>query len=250
MGPGGSVRHVLRSKFPLLTVSLALPLAAIGAGCTTFSDSDAVARVDDAELTRDEFEAELTELGATDDTALDAEPVRGVITTWIVEQLAALPIEADELRAVYEQGAAASGAVCLSAIVVEDEAAATLVAADIESGTAFADAFAASNLDEQLAATAGALPCITGSDLEEPIGVPFLAAAVELTVDDPLAVAPLLDDAGAEIAWAVVQVRPFDELTAEDTGVLTGIQNGDVDIYVDPRYGTFDRTSSRVVALG
>lgn len=248
-GRDGSVRHVLRSKNPLFAVALAFALSAVGAGCTTFSDSDAIARVGDTELTQDDFEAELTELGADPEIALDAEAVRGVITTWIVEEIGTLPFDADELQTTYEQGAPASGAACLAVIVVEDELAASSVVGTIDAGTPFDEAFASSNIDPSLTETMGALPCITGADIEEP-ELPFLVAAAELTADDPLTTSPLTDDAGTEIAWAIVRFRPFDELLEEDLGVLNSVQNGNIDVYVDPRYGVFDRTSSRVLALG
>lgn len=247
----GSVRHVSRrSKMPLLAVPLVLALSAVTAGCATFTDKDNVARVGDVELSRADFETQLTDLGAPTDEPLEGEPVRGVITTWIQEQLAGLPVDADALRGTYEQGAATSGVLCVSAIVVADQATAEAVADDITGGTPFADAFAASNIDDQIAATGGALPCAPSDD-EANAGVPFLVAAADLTPDDDVATAPLLDQVGQEVAWVVVRFRPFDELGDDDVAAMNATQAAaDIDIHVDPRYGTYDRVNAQVVALG
>ena len=55
-------------------ILLPLTLAAVTAGCSTFSDSDAVARVNGVELTSDEFDAKLTELGVTGDEVVPLDP--------------------------------------------------------------------------------------------------------------------------------------------------------------------------------
>lgn len=240
------MRAVLRRS---LTVLLAVGLTAVAAGCTTFSDNDAVARVGDAELTRDAFETQLTDLGVSDTDVLSADAVRSEITTWILEQLATLPVDEDALAADYDAGVATSGALCLAAIVVQDEATATDVAAELDGGADFADQFAANNVDQQLATTNGALPCLTAADIEGADGVPFIDVAVGLDAAERYGTAPLVDDAGTEVAWVVLGFRPFAELTSDD---ITLISTGRVtaDVHVDPRYGTFDAATTQVVPLG
>ena len=62
-------------------ILLPLTLAAVTAGCSTFSDSDVVARVNDVELTNDEFDARLTELGVHPMTAPGLVPgLLGLVT--------------------------------------------------------------------------------------------------------------------------------------------------------------------------
>jgi hypothetical protein len=232
-----------------LTVLLAVGLTAVAAGCTTFSDNDAVARVGDTELSRDTFETQLTDLGVNPADVLSADAVRSEITNWILEQLAALPVDEEALAADYDAGLATSGALCLSAIVVDDEATATDLAAELDGGAAFADLFAAENLDQQLATTNGALPCLTAADIDTAEGVPFIDVAVGLDAAERFGSAPLVDDAGTEVAWVVLAFRPFAELTEDDIALIsTGRVTADV--HVDPRYGTFDQSTTQVVPLG
>ena len=106
-------------------LSLALSVAAVAAltaGCSTFSDSSNVARVGDATLTNDDFQAQLTELGAPSDQLLPADAVRAQITTWIQEQVAAddsAGVDPDEAAALYDAGIETGGTICISGIVVE-----------------------------------------------------------------------------------------------------------------------------------
>ncbi|MGB0112422.1 MAG: hypothetical protein WBP59_04315 [Ilumatobacteraceae bacterium] len=234
-----------------LTLPLALlTVAATTAGCATFSDSDSIARVGDVSLTQDDFEAQLTDLGVDESDALNAEPVRGEITRWIQEQLADQPVDTDGLEAAYASGIQTSGAVCVAAIVVEDEGTADSVAADLEGGMPFVDALTEFNIDQQLATTGGSLACLTDADLEFSADVPFIAASAGLDADHTVAIAPLPDEAGTVAAWVVLNFRPFSELDELDIAVVAAAQQSDVDVYVDPRYGSFDSTTRQVVGLG
>ena len=58
---------------------LAIAAATLTAGCTTFSDSDAAARVGDVEYTHDELVTELEELGATEEQLVVADVARGQV---------------------------------------------------------------------------------------------------------------------------------------------------------------------------
>ncbi len=230
---------------------LPLTLAAVTAGCSTFSDSDVVARVDDVELTSDEFDAKLTELGVTGDDVVSLEPVRAEISSWIQQQL----VPTDEIAAIYDAGASEAGVVCVSAIVVADQAAADAALDDIESGTSFDEVFQRDNLDQSLITTGGAIPCISGADLEANAGTPFIDLAATLSADDPFGVAPIVDATGAEVAWVVLRFRPFEELDSVDAEQVTGLIDvtdfvADADVYVDSRYGTFDAETGTVVSLG
>jgi hypothetical protein len=243
-----SLPHVLRRPLTILL----LPLALVGvAGCTTFTDNDAVARVGDVELGRSEFEQQLAELGVTDQDVLSLDPVRSEITRWIQTTL----LDDDQLGELYDAGPAESGTICLAAIVVEDEETANAARAELDNGAPFIDVFEANNIDGSLAAEGGSLPCIGAADLQASAGVPLVDAANELSAAEPTAVVPLLDAADQVLAHAVIMFRPFADLDATDreavaaSADLSSAAIG-VDVYVDPRFGTFDASTGQVVALG
>jgi hypothetical protein len=240
------VRRVLRRSSIIL-----LSLAAITTGCSTFSDSNAVARVNGVELTQDQFDAQLEKLGVTGTDVVNLDPVRSEIGRWINSQL----VSGDDLAALYDQGAAASGVVCVEAIVVTDQPAADAAVAQLQGGTEFTQVFQTANLDTSLTSTNGAIPCIGATDLATNAGTPFIDAAAKLTADDEITSAPILDTAGAETAWVVLRFRPYAELGDADAQSVAGLidvsgASADADIYVDSRYGTFDRATGTVVSLG
>jgi hypothetical protein len=236
----------------------AAAIAALTAGCTTFSDSSNVARVNDVALTDDEFQAQLTELGAPSDQPLPGDAVRGQITTWIQEQLAADEsggIDDDEAAALYDAGIESSGVICINGIVVETNDTATRVADELAGGAEFDELLAAENLDPSLGEAGGDVGCLTSDQVTEAADVEFVQIAAGLTADDPIAVAPLLDTEGNEFAWVVLSFRPYDELSPTDIDTVTAAIDGatrlaTADVFVDPRYGTFDATTGQVVALG
>lgn len=241
----GSVRQVLRRSLLIL-----LPLAAVATGCSTFSDSDAVARVDDVELSRDEFDARLVELGATDDLVVPLDPVRAEITRWIQSQL----IPDDVIAEIYAAGAGEAGIVCVNAIVVEDGDVADEVIADLESGTPYLDVFASNNIDDSLTADNGGIPCLTSQDLADAADIPFMAEIAMLSGDHPTSAAPIIGVDGSEIAWVVLSFRPFEELDVADADRIAGEidvteRATDADIFVDSRYGVFDAERGEVVGL-
>jgi hypothetical protein len=232
-------------------ILLPLTLAAVTAGCSTFSDSDVVARVNDVELTNDEFDARLTELGVTDTDVVQLEPVRAELTRWIQQQL----VPDDEIAATYNAGPADAGAVCTGVIVVADEASADATLAALEAGTAFADVFQSDNLDPSLTATNGIIRCLLQEDLVTGAGTPFIDAVATLSAEEPYRAVPVLDDAGQEAAWVVVRFRPWAELESAESGQVVGLVDvtevaGDADVYVASRYGTFDAETGTVVSLG
>jgi hypothetical protein len=242
-------------------LSLVLSVAAVAAltaGCSTFSDNGNVARVGDATLTSDDFQAQLTELGAPSDQLLPAEVVRAQITTWIQEQVAAddsAAVDPDEAAALYDAGIESSGTICISGIVVESEDTANRVADELAAGADFDELLAAENLDPSLGDAGGNIGCITSDQLTEAADVEFVQVAAGLSADDPVAVSPLLDPEGNEFAWVVLSFQPFAELTPADADTVTAAIDSaarlaNADVFVDPRYGTFDAATGQVVALG
>ncbi len=242
-------------------LSLVLSVAAFAAlttGCATFSDSNNVARVGDATLTSDEFQTQLTELGAPSDQLVPAEALRAQITTWIQEQVAADAgdeLGADEVAQRYNAGIDASGTVCTNGIVVEEQDTATRVADELTAGADFATLLAAENLDPSLGEAGGDIGCITNDQVAEASDVEFVQVVAALSADNPVDTAPLFDQLGNEFAWVVLEFRAFDALSPTDADTVTttieaAARLADADVYVDPRYGTFDAASGQVVALG
>lgn len=249
------MRRVNR-RLPLVLSVAAI--AALGAGCSTFSDSANVARVGDVTLSSDDFQTQLTEAGAPDDQLLPAEAVRAQITTWIQEQVAASDatgIDPDTAAALYDAGIETGGSVCVSGIVVETEDTAERVAQELADGADFAELLAAENLDPSLGDVGGDVGCITQDQITEAGDVEFVVVASGLNADEPIATAPLFDTVGNEFAWVVLAFRPFAELTPADADTVVAALDAaarlaDADVYVDPRYGTFDAATGQVVALG
>ncbi len=241
--------------------SLVLSVAAITAlttGCATFSDSSNVARVGDATLTDADFQAQLTELGAPSDQLLPAEAVRAQISTWIGEQLANADtpgVSAEDAAALYDAGIQSSGTVCVSGIVVDEQATAVRVADELEGGAGFGELLTAENLDPSLGDAGGDIGCITSDQVTEAGEIEFVQTIATLSADNPLDVSPLVDTTGAEFAWVVLAFRPFAELSPTDvdtvtTAIDTTTRFATADVFVDPRYGTFDAATGQVVALG
>ena len=232
-------------------ILLPLALAAVAAGCGTFSDNNAIARVNDTELSQDEFEQQLSDLGVTDQDVVPLEPARAEITRWIQSAL----VDEDQIAALYDAGPTTSGIACIKAIVVEDTAAADGTIAELASGTSFETVFGAANIDPSIAADLGTLPCIPREGLDTSEEVPLIAATLRLSASELVASAPLVDETGTTLAYAVIVFRPYEDLGFEEIDVVAASvdvssQFADADIYVDPRYGTFDAATGLVIALG
>ncbi|MBV1893993.1 MAG: hypothetical protein KUG57_08095 [Ilumatobacteraceae bacterium] len=237
------------------TALFSLVLAALVAGCGTFSDSNAIARVNDTELTQDDFEAQLTELGVTGEAVIALDPVRGEITRWIQSELGAAGLVAG----VYNAGVLESGVTCLSAIVVGDADTAESVTADLASGTDFATVYANANIDPGLDAIQGNLPCSSTEDLAANAGQVVVDTAALASSAAPIHAASIVDPAGTEVGVVVLVFRTYEALTDEDRVLILNTLDissqlansiANADIYVDPRYGTFDSATGQVIGLG
>jgi hypothetical protein len=233
------------------TLALALLLATAAVGCSSVSDSNAVARVNGVELSQEDLNTKLEDLGATSGEVLPLEPIRAEIGRWITTELA----KDIDLADVYDAGPAEVGVICIRASVVTDQAAADAALADLESGTEFSEMFSATNLDQSLVETGGALPCISAADLEANASTPFIGVATTLSADTPFGVAPVLDESGNEAAWVVIAFRPYADLEQADIDEIIGqvdvsTSAAGADIFVASRYGTFDAATGEVVSLG
>jgi hypothetical protein len=243
-------------------LSLVLPaIATLSAGCATFSDSGNVARVDDAALTTDDFQAQLVELGAPDDQPIPGDAARTQLTAWIQEQLAATAddgtdgVSADEVARRYDEGVGSSGIACINGIVVADETTAERVAGELADGADFDDLLATENLDPSLGDVGGDVGCLTSDVIAEAAEIEFVQIAASLSTENPIETSSLLDPDGEVFAWVVLSFRPSAELSPTDLENVTATVNAaarlsSADVFVDPRYGTFDASTGQVVALG
>lgn len=245
------MRRVHRRSSLTPTVAIALALAGLAAGCSDVSNSDAVARVNGVELSQDELNTKLADLGATSGEALPLEPVRAEIGRWIRAEL----LTDVDIASIYDAGPVETGVLCVSVTVIADQIGAEAGLGELESGTDFVELFNATNLDQSLVATSGALPCITVADLEANAATPSVSVAGTLSADAPFGIAPVLDETGGEAAWVVIAFRPFadlepaavEEVTAQLDVSIAGV---DGDVFVASRYGTFDPATGQVVGLG
>jgi hypothetical protein len=280
-------------------VPLAVAVASLGSlsACTTFSDDNVVARVNDTELTNDDFAEilrsvegeEATFAPINDDTRND--DATDIIRNWIVDQivrddlatngievpapsteLTSTAIEAnfaaaaglwqqqpaptisdEDVRAEYERGPVASSMICPAYIIVESAELADDIATQIADGSVtFAEAAAANSIDQATADNGGAIPCDdTRNFFNQFQAVPELVDAVFETeigaVTEPLNVGEV---------YVLFRLRPWEELEpGELDPILTSVPTRfdflarEYDVYVDPRFGSFDG-SLGLVPLG
>lgn len=280
-------------------VPLAVAVASLGSlsACATFSDDNVVARVNDTELTNDDFSkilrgvegeeaafAPINDESRTDDAT-------DIVRNWIVDQivrhdlaangievpapsaeLSSAAIEAnfteaaglwqqqpaptisDELaRAEYERGPVDSSIICPSYIIVDSAELAGDIFAQLADGTTtFVEAAAANSIDAATAATGGVIPCGDSRDFVDQFqGAPELVtAAFEADIGE------VTEPLGVAEVYVLFRLRPWEELApGELDPVLTSVPTRfdflarQYDVYVDPRFGSFDG-SLGLVPLG
>lgn len=256
-----------------MTVLLPLAAAALTAGCTTFSDADAVARVGDTELSIAELDELLDGQQIPAEARNDLNVVRPVISGWIeataIENglfspdiIGAIPDE--QLLALYRDGIDVAGVTCVRLIVTSsveagDTDAAEAAADRLRAGDDFADVFDEVNTDADLAAVNGEAGCFDinqFAELSEPSAE--IAALFTLDAANPVAVTESSNIDGSPAGLVLVYREATDlppeeltqiiELIRQTSGVGLVVDN--LDIHVASRYGTFDANSASVVPLG
>jgi hypothetical protein len=288
---------IRRRPVVLGTLALTVTLSGLVTGCSTFSDNDAAARVDDQELTHDE----LADLVEGLDTSISAEGAREQVQNWVVartleaevranggeitdadlqaarEQLEpsftdendaqrelltefqaayavfsqqAPEVDPEQARAEYERGIEASGIACTAHILVETRAEADEVVAELEAGADFGELAAERSTDAGSAENGGALPCTSAAEFGSTYIPVFVEAALGAPVGEPT------EPVESEFGWHVILVRPFEDLGEDEVTALWSNESArfqraltSLDVYVDPRIGTFDPTAG-VVPLG
>ena len=266
-----------RHRFAIATV---LATAFALSGCATFTDDNLAARVGTHELTEGQLADLVRErIGDEDAKIAPAGAAAEIITTFIVDatlrddlvergetppapvapltatglqtnaqtvaQLwSTLPpptIEPAVLRAAYEQGPAESNLICAAHILVDTEAEAVAVLDRLDQGESFADVAADVSVDPGSKDSGGALPCDSAASFATAIVPEFAQAALAGAVGEPIG------PVESQFGFHVILLRPFDDIaSAEFVPVLNqppvrfGFLLDDVEIYVDPRFGTFD----------
>jgi hypothetical protein len=156
----------------------------------------------------------------------------------------------DELRAFYDAGTDESGVVCSAHILVETEAEANTILDELAGGADFAELAEADSIDTGSGASGGNLPCDRLANFEGSYVPEFVDAALASEIGEP--VGPV----ASQFGYHVIVLRPSDQVDPTelaplyaDTTIRFQRVAESVDIYVDPRFGSFN-SSSGVVPLG
>jgi hypothetical protein len=170
----------------------------------------------------------------------------------------ATAIESAELERRYTIDPGSTGFLCLRHILLETEADALDVIAELDTGSDFAELARERSTEEAAATTGGALAdrdaaCVPTSQYAQAFDPVFTAAAHATpgtTVSDPVETA---------FGWHVIMHRPWDEVGAEilvaHAADTTGQHRLDArlagdDIGIDPRYGRWNPATNRVEPIG
>lgn len=262
-------------------VALLLAATSILGACTTFTDNDLAARVDDDRLTQAEFDQLANAAFGQPEAERVEVPmrlVRDVLNTWIVTRIVAgdviaagiepasgpggpdafesLLLEQDaifeqwleldpasdeEFRAAYERGPEFSEVVCTAHILVDTEAEANEVAAELAAGADFATLAAERSTDPGSAIAGGVLPCSPLGGFSAQYVEEYVEAALAATLGEPT------DPVQSMFGWHIILLRPWDEVADDpearavfdDVGVRFRRSARAADIRVDPRFGAF-----------
>jgi parvulin-like peptidyl-prolyl isomerase len=164
---------------------------------------------------------------------------------------------AAELEAAYNGNHASTGAMCLSHILLETEAEAEAVLAELEAGADFAELAGERSIEPAAPQTGGALAandgnaCQSVGTFQTSFDPDFTAGALGATAGEPT------EPVRSQFGYHVILARPFDDV-GEDLAALVATAPGDAalsgrlataDITVDPRYGRWDPARGSVVSL-
>ena len=209
-----------------------------------------------AESAQDRAEAE-ARAAATQGWENYPEPVKEVIVDLNTAErvIARVGMPAgDELRRMYEQAPASTGAVCASHIIVRTNGEAADVLRRLDRGEKFADLAREVSIEPAAKESGGALgispdnPCQRLQDFQVGLDGDFVTGVVGARAGIPSG--PIKSAFG----WHVVLNMPFDEIEdalretiSDNTGnmLLSGWMAG-ADIEVDPRFGTWNVARSAI----
>ena len=168
-------------------------------------------------------------------------------------------VNTDDLKALYEDRATQSGAVCLRAILVATQEEIDAVTARIDAGEDFATIAQEVSIDSS-AENGGALQdrtsgsgCLEQATFESQVTPEFITALTDAKVGQVTASFEI-----PTVGWVVLLVRPFDEVADDVAGLLAG--NGAIEagrsvlgsakVWVSPEYGRWDPATLGFVPVG
>lgn len=183
----------------------------------------------------------------------DADP------TFAATVLSTVPAaDADQLEAWYRDHPLKVGMLCLRHILVETEAEAEAVLAELDDGADFAELAAERSLDESNAAEGGALATPAGACIPlRTIAQGFDPAFVEAVFDS--SASGLIGPVETSFGWHVILHRPWEEVADSVVALHTETDSGGYqydgrlaagDVTVAPPFGTWDPVAGGVVVLG
>jgi len=225
----------------ILTEILRSELTAAGLPVTDQDREDATAAI-------------LEELGPTwDDTtgaaikALQIEQ-QAVINLWRTGLTDSLSPE--QVRAAYEQGHEVSMVICASHILVMTPEKVAEVQAELAAGRPFEEVAQDYSVDQATAVNGGALPCTNPVQFAQAFAPEFAEAALAATIG------VLTEPVATAFGFHIIRLDPFSEARASEiitlyTSETMRFQRAAraAQVYVDPRYGTFDPQSG-VLTIG
>lgn len=171
---------------------------------------------------------------------------------------AAAAPDRDTLSQVYEAGIAPSGAACTRHILVDTEAEALEVLAQLRAGADFAALAAQRSTDTGSAVIGGIIEpapgaaCFDSASFVQGLVPEYVQAALTATVGEPT------EPVQSQFGWHIILVRPFDEV-ADAVARLSGGGNVEAaanallaaaDVSVASKYGRFDPAAGSVVPPG
>lgn len=164
----------------------------------------------------------------------------------------------DELRAIYADDPAKTGTLCMRHVLVDDEAAAEQVLADLSDGADFATLARERSIEPTAVDTGGALrssdnECIPLQTVLASFDPTFTAGALEAREGVPS------EPVESSFGWHVILHRPWGEVS-EAVGELHQPGNSGVllfdgfavttEVETDPRFGTWDPIASIITPIG
>lgn len=168
------------------------------------------------------------------------------------------PPTAADVEAMYRHAPATTGLLCLRHILLDTEAEANEVIAQLDSGADFAALASEVSTEPAAVETGGALvspdsPCITTNQYVTGFDPDFTRGAFTAPATG------WSEPVQSSFGWHVIMNRPWSEVDEAVTDTLTGplassllldgLLNSD-DVHVDPRYGTWDAPTGRIQPIG
>jgi len=231
-------RSPLRLSFAVAAAAVAL------SGCATFTNTDVVAQVGDAELTTSEFTQRAAQTIGAVDEPIDGDAARGVVANWIYLMFAD---EAGLLDA-HDSGPDNTGVACFNVFTAPDAAVAETAIDRLRSGE---DPAAVGSELDPTSTGGGSIGCAPIANFNPEITTQLGG----ISIDDPyrivyggadtfvVSLQPRSQINGIELLQAVQAVSPETVASA-----LEATQTSD--IYVNPRFGSFQPDTGGVEPLG